>query len=107
VLDFGHGNIIALIFVHGEFFMAEAPSAEAHWRDSARNARFFIFDINAAFPLFLFLLHIKMWTFVTAVVTMLFFAILNRFGFSVIVFLRVMRSFFAGPRKTVVPWWLN
>ncbi|MBN2689776.1 MAG: IcmT/TraK family protein [Gammaproteobacteria bacterium] len=83
------------------------PSATAHWRDSARPARFFIFDAKAAFPMLLFFLHIKLWTFVVAVFCMLFFTILNRYGYSVEVFLRVFRSFLAGPRKFAVPWWKN
>jgi len=82
------------------------PAPGAHWRDSARSARFFIVDAQAAFPLLLFLLHIKLWTFIVAIVAMLFFTMLNRFGFSVIVFLRVAQSFLAGKRKKAYPWWL-
>jgi len=83
-----------------------APSPNAHWRDSARSARFFIVDAQAAFPLLLFLLHIKLWTFILAILAMIFFTTLNRFGFSVIVFLRLIRSFLAGNRKNSFPWWL-
>lgn len=86
--------------------MALGQSAETHWRDSARPAKFFIFDAEAAFPLFLFLLHIKLWTFLLALAAMTFFTILNRFGFSVTVFLRWARTFLAGPRKVVTPWWM-
>lgn len=86
--------------------MIRNPSPSAHWRDSARSARFFIVDAQAAFPLLLFLMHIKLWTFIVAVVTMLFFTVLNRFGFSVIVFGRLVRSFMAGKRKSAYPWWL-
>lgn len=82
------------------------PSSNAHWRDSARAARFFIIDAKAAFPIFLFLLHIRLWTFVLAVIVTFFFTLLNRFGYSVEVFLRIGRSFLAGPRKIAVPWWL-
>lgn len=82
------------------------PTPNAHWRDSARPARFFIVDAQAAFPLLLFLVHIKIWTFVIAVLTMLFFTTLNRFGFSVVVFLRFARAFLAGKRKNSYPWWL-
>ncbi|OGT09065.1 MAG: phosphoesterase [Gammaproteobacteria bacterium GWE2_37_16] len=86
--------------------MIRNPSPSAHWRDSARSARFFIVDAQAAFPLLLFLMHITLWTFIVAVVTMLFFTVLNRFGFSVIVFGRLVRSFMAGKRKSAYPWWL-
>lgn len=83
------------------------PSPDAHWRDSARPARFLIFDAKAAFPLLLFLVHIKMWTFIVAVVTMSFFTLLNKYGFSVEVFFRWFRSLLAGPRKMAIPWWMN
>ena len=80
-------------------------SPNAHWRDSARATRFFFVDYRAAFPLLLFLLHIKYWTFAAALITMVFLALLERFGFTVIVFLRFLRSKLAGPRKFSRPWW--
>ena len=82
-------------------------SSNAHWRDSARSARFFIIDAQAAFPVVLFLLHIRLWTFIIAIAATFFFTILNRFGYSVIVFLRFTRTFFAGSRKMAIPWWMG
>lgn len=84
--------------------MARIPT-EPHWRDSARPARFFIVDARAAFPLLLFLLHIRWWTFILAVVATIFFATLERYGFTVPVFLRWVRTTLAGPRKFSIPWW--
>lgn len=83
------------------------PSPDAHWRDSARPSRFLFFDIKAVFPMLLFLLHIELWTFIVAIVATLFFTILNRYGFSVEVFLRWFRSLLAGPRKMAIPWWMH
>lgn len=83
------------------------PTATANWRDSAREAKFFVFDAKAAFPFLLFLVHIRWWTFIAATCTMIFFTVLNYFGFSIVVFLRAVRSFVAGPRKAAIPWWLN
>lgn len=87
--------------------MAQQPSVTAHWRDSARPARFLFIDAKAAFPFFLFLIHIRLWTFILALVIISFFTILARFGFSIEVFLRIVRSFLAGPRKISRPWWTN
>ena len=84
--------------------MARIPT-QAHWRDSARQPRFFLIDARAAFPLLLFLLHIKLWSFILAVATMAFFGLLERYGFSLIVFLRWLRSLLAGSRKVSIPWW--
>lgn len=77
----------------------------SHWRDSARPARFFLVDARAAFPLVLFILHIKIWTFVVAIIAMIFFALLERWGFTIPVFLRWTRSFLAGKYKTSTPAW--
>ena len=55
--------------------MATFPET-AHWRDSARSARFALVDARAAFPLFLFLMHIRIWTGVLVIVSVIFFGIL-------------------------------
>jgi len=83
------------------------PTINASWRDSARPAKFFIIDAKAAFPIFLFLLHIAWWTFFVAILTTLFFTALAKFGYTMEVFLRIVRSVLAGPRKLAVPWWTN
>ncbi len=80
-------------------------SSDAHWRDSARQARFFFVDAYAAFPILLTLLHIKLWTILMAIGFMVFFAILERFKFTVPVFFRWLRAFMAGPIKLARPWW--
>lgn len=77
----------------------------AHWRDSARSVRFWFIDFRAAFPLLILLFHIRLWTFILAIVATLFFTALERYGFSVAVFLRFFRSYIAGPRKIAQPWW--
>ena len=77
-----------------------------HWRDSARSAKLWIFDARAAFPFLLFLLHIKLWTFGLAVATTIFFSLLQRYGFTMPVFLRWVRSRLAGPMKLSKPWWV-
>lgn len=85
--------------------MASRIPPDTAWRDSARPARFFFFDARAAFPLLLFLLHIRWWTFILAVIATGFFAFLEHKGFTVVVFLRWLRNVLAGPRKTASPWW--
>lgn len=83
--------------------MAAAPNA--YWRDSARNPRFFMVDALAALPLVVFLLHIRAWTFYLALGTMVFFAILERFNFTVPVFFRWLRSTIAGRIKVSKAAW--
>lgn len=70
--------------------------AGAAWRDSARYPRFFFIDANAALPLVLFLVHIKLWTFMLALAAMAFFGVLERFNFTLPIFMRWLRSTLAG-----------
>ncbi|OGT37355.1 MAG: phosphoesterase [Gammaproteobacteria bacterium RIFCSPHIGHO2_12_FULL_38_14] len=79
----------------------------AHWRDSARNVKFFFIDSRATFPLLILLLHIRLWTFILALFAIAFFTLLERFGFTPGVFLRWVRAYVAGPRKVAQPWWKN
>ena len=79
----------------------------ASWRDSARAIKFFIWDGKAVFPMALFFIHIRLWTFIVALVAVIFFSILNRYGFSPVVFGRWLRGFIAGPVKSAEPWWLK
>lgn len=76
----------------------------AHWRDSARTPKFFMLDAFSAIPLLVFLLHIRLWSFILAVSIAAFFATLNRFGFSLPVFVRLLRSTFAGKNRFAHSW---
>lgn len=76
----------------------------AHWRNSARHPRLFMIDAYAAFPFLLFLLHIRWWTFGLALLTAIFFAVLERVGFTIPVFRRWLKVFLAGYRRPARPW---
>ena len=82
-------------------------SAAAHWRDSARTPRFFMVDARAAFAILLFLVHIKIWTAILVIINLLFFSIIEHYGFTIPVFFRWLRLFFAGPIKLAQPWWIE
>lgn len=78
---------------------------ETHWRDSARPIRFFIWDGKAAFALFFVLIWPRLWTLLIAILVMIFFTFMNRYGYTPIVFFRAIRSFLAGRRVYSAPWW--
>lgn len=78
---------------------------ESNWRDSARTARFFMIDAKSAFPLLIFLVHIKFWTFYLALGITVFFGIIEHYGLSALVVWRLVRCFFAGPVILAKPWW--
>jgi intracellular multiplication protein IcmT len=79
----------------------------AYWRDTARTPRFYGIDARATFPLLLFLLHIRWWSFAVAVIATVFFAFLERYGFRLAVFKRFLRSLMAGKRKVAREWWVS
>jgi intracellular multiplication protein IcmT len=83
------------------------PKVGSSWRDSARSAKLWIFDASATFPLLVLAFHITWTTFIVAVVSMLFLSLLGRYGFSMVVFARWIRSSLAGKRKVAVPWWFQ
>ncbi len=75
------------------------------WRDTGRTVRFFMFDAKAGIPFFVFLGHIKLWTFGFSLITFVVFGVLERFGISLPVALRMLRSWIAGPIRYGVAWW--
>lgn len=80
---------------------------EAHWRDSARTPKFFMIDYRAVFPLLLWIFYPTLITFIVCVVAMLAFTMLERFGYTLPIYLRYLRSsILAGKVKTAKPWWL-
>ncbi|MFI4954508.1 MAG: IcmT/TraK family protein [Gammaproteobacteria bacterium] len=84
----------------------QLPSG-AHWRDSARNPRFFIIDYRATFPLLALIFNPTWWTLYLTVGAVIFFVALEYYGFTVPVFFRWIRSALGGPRKESYPWWLR
>lgn len=83
------------------------PSPNAHWRDSAKSVRFFMLDGKASFPILLFIMHIKLWTLIVALIFIIFFTSLNRYGLSINAFFRWLRAAIAGRRKVAIPWWME
>lgn len=85
--------------------MSGGFSETTHWRDSARSPRFFMVDARAAFPIFFFLMHIRIWTAAIVLLSVIFLAIIEHYGFTVPVFLHWLRNFLAGKVKSAQPWW--
>lgn len=76
-----------------------------HWRDAARNPRFYFMDALAAFPILLFLMHMSFKTLGISAFFITFFIGLERFKFTIPVFFRWLRATIAGPVRTSRPWW--
>ena len=85
--------------------MALRDPANAHWRDSARPAMFFIMSAYSVLPFVVFLLHMRLFTFIFACITSIFFAVLEKFGFTIPIFRRWIKVFLIGKTRYARPWW--
>jgi len=83
------------------------PKSTASWRDSARPSKLWVFNSSATFPLLILLFHISYQTLFFAVAFTIALSLIDRMGYSLTVFGRVIRSTLAGKRRLATPWWLQ
>lgn len=74
-------------------------SGDIHWRNTQKPARFWILDARAAIFLALFLIHMRTWTFVLAVLSMFIFYIFERMGLTFAAALRAIRCYILGRNR--------
>ena len=67
-----------------------------HWRETYKPARFTILDARAGVPLLVTLLHIRVWTLITATIIIIIFVFLERRGLSVPSAFRAFRAWAIG-----------
>jgi intracellular multiplication protein IcmT len=79
--------------------------SKGHWRDSARQPKLFFISAQSVYPLLLFLMHIRWWTFWMALVFVIFFSLLEHFGFTVPKLLRFIRVYLVGKYRFRKGWW--
>jgi len=72
---------------------------DLHWRNTQKPARFFAFDARSFTAIFLFLVHMRVWTLIVAVVTMLTFWVMERRGLTFEAALRAFRVWLLGRRR--------
>lgn len=75
------------------------------WRFSADPVRLLIIDARAVAPMTLFLVHMRLWTLVVALVGIALFAFLAWFGLTVPVAWRMLRVILCGPVRPRLPAW--
>lgn len=73
---------------------------DAFWRESARSPRFSIFSAYIAVPLVVFLFHIRIWTLVLLVVTIITMTVIEYFGYTPPVAVMALRAWIAGKKVT-------
>lgn len=84
--------------------MADMP--QGSWRDSARPAKFFIFNSVTVFPVLWFLFNISLTNFFIIILVVGVFMTLDYYGLSPRVFARFLRGLISGRRKISSPWWV-
>ncbi len=67
-----------------------------------KTVRFFMFDAKAAGPVFLFLLHARMWTFILLIVSLFSFWALEKRGLTLPSALRAFRLWLVGNKRPAV-----
>lgn len=76
------------------------------WQNTGREPKLWIMNSTTSFPLVLLIIRASKYTLGLVVVTIGVFFILDYYGFKPPVFVRYIRSFLAGGRKTARPWWV-
>ena len=71
-------------------------NAYNHWRNTARPARFFAMDARACLVVFLFLVHVRLWTLFLMIGVLIACTVMERYGMTLPVTLRRLRLFFGG-----------
>ncbi len=72
---------------------------DLHWRNTQKPARFFMLDARSFTTMFLFMVHMKLWTFILVSVTMLSFWVFERRGLTFEAALRAIRVWFLGKKR--------
>jgi intracellular multiplication protein IcmT len=74
-----------------------------HWRNTARPVRFFNIDYRAGIFVFIFLMHIRWYTFALLITVFVGLLILERRGLTLPVAMRRLRVWFLGKRRPALP----
>ena len=72
---------------------------DLHWRNTQKPARFFSFDARAFLAIFLFMVHMRLWTLAIVVSAMLVFWVMERRGLTFESSLRLFRTWILGRRR--------
>ena len=71
-------------------------NAYNHWRNTARPVRFFSVDYRAGIFLFIFMMHIRLWTFLLMLTALFVLWFLERRGLTMPLAMRRLRLLFIG-----------
>ncbi len=72
---------------------------DLHWRNTQKPARFFWVDARAAFAVFFFLIHARLWTFTLVIIVMMIFWAMEKRGLTFEASLRSIRCWILGANR--------
>jgi intracellular multiplication protein IcmT len=78
-------------------------SSNNHWRNTARPVRFFNLDYRAGAFVFIFMMHIRLWTFVLMLAVFVVLIILERKGLTLPLAMRRGRIWLIGAKRPAQP----
>ena len=73
------------------------------WQDTQRSLRFFGIDGRTLIFFMIAFFHVRIWTIIMAIMSMIFFTVLERKGLRFDAARRSVRAWFAGPERLAVP----
>ncbi len=77
---------------------------KGHWRNTMRITRFFAFDARAAAPFMVFMMHIRLWTFILFVASLVLFWGLEKRGLTFGSAMRAFRVWLLGKKRPALLW---
>ncbi len=77
----------------------------AYWRMSSVSPTIFGIPCLSYCPIFIFLLHIRVWTLILSILVIGFSGILVKYGYTFSVFIRKISSIIRGNKISQRPWW--
>lgn len=70
-----------------------------NWRETARTPRLLFLDARSLLPLFIFLLHMRLWTLGVAIAGITLFTVMEQLGYTLEVLFRLLRVKLIGGYK--------
>lgn len=72
-----------------------------YWRDTALTPKLYMIDYKCALLVIVFLIHIKLFTFIILVASLIFFGILEKYNLDMLNFFKLIRFKLAGRIRTI------
>ncbi len=76
------------------------------WRMASISPKILGIPCLAYCPIFIWLIHMRMWTLTLSILIIAFSGVLAKYGYTYSVFIRKISSFLRGKQISAKPWWV-